>query len=168
MLEQPLPPLASKVVESESAAIGEPGAAKILADAIRVLRVDGSPELALALLDRHPTLLAKSPYNRETLLVRVEALLALKREGELLRLLDGAALADGAASRALLVTRGRLRAVANRCAEAVADFDRVLAEAGRADMQALHGRAACREKLGDAVGARADRERYRREFPSAP
>ena len=170
MLGQPTPtnPASNKIVESGPTAIGDSGAAKILADAIKVLRADGSPESALVLLDRHAKLMAKSPYSHEAFLVRVDALLALKREGDLLRLLDGAALVDGAASRTLLVTRGRLRAAANRCAEAAADFDRILAEAGHADMQALQGRAACREKLGDAVGARADRERYRREFPGAP
>jgi Flp pilus assembly protein TadD len=63
-----------------------------------------------------------------------------------------------------LVTRGKLRAAANRCSEAVADFDRVLAEVGRADPQALLGRATCREKLGDRDGARADRERYRQQL----
>ena len=168
MLEPPVNPASSKVVAREPAALGEPGAAKLLVDAIRALRVDGSPESALALLDRHATLLSKSPYGHEALLVRVDALLALKREGELLRLLDGSALADGAASRTLLVTRGKLRAAANRCADAVSDFDRVLAEAGRADVQALLGRASCREKLGDGAGARADRARYRWDFPSAP
>ena len=34
--------------------------------------------------------------------------------------------------------------------------------------QALFGRAMCRGKLGDSAGARADVERYRREFPTDP
>jgi regulator of sirC expression with transglutaminase-like and TPR domain len=38
----------------------------------------------------------------------------------------------------------------------------------QADKQALFGRALCRKKLGDGAGARADVERYRREFPSDP
>ena len=170
MLEPSMPvkPASSQIVESKPAAIGEPGAAKVLVDAIRALRVDGAPGSALALLDRHAILLATSPYRHEALLIRVDALLALKRERELLRLLDGAALADVAASRTLLVTRGQLRAATNRCQEAVTDFDRVLAEAGRADRQALLGRATCRERLGDVGGARADRERYRQEASGAP
>ena len=166
MLEPPasVQPVSSIASGGTVAATDDPSAAKVLADALRVLRVEGAPESALAMLDRNARLLSRSPYGREILLVRVEALLALRRDRELLHLLDGTALADGAASRALLVTRGKLRAAANRCAEAVADFDRVLAEAGRADTQALLGRAACREKLGDRDGARADRERYRQQL----
>ena len=81
-------------------------------------------------------------------------------------MLDGIALTDVAASRALLVTRGKLRAAASRCAEASVDFGHVLGEAG--DKQALFGRAVCRQKLGDEAGAHADLERYRREFPGDP
>jgi hypothetical protein len=167
MLEQLAPPPSSAVVAGGSTAVGEPGATRILADAIRILRVDGSPEAALALLDRHASLLAKSSYEREGLLVRVEALLALKRERELLRLLDESTLTDGTSWGALLVVRARLRAAANRCVEAVADFDRVLAAPGHLAAQALLGRASCRDKLGDAAGARADRQRARRESPGA-
>jgi hypothetical protein len=134
-------------------------ASGLLADAIRLLRADGRPQAALALLDRHAPRLGQSPYAHEALLVRVEALLALKRDAELLQLLDGMPLADVAASRTLLTIRGRLRASAKRCAEAVADFDRVLVEAGNKDKQALLGRALCREATGDHAGAKADRER---------
>lgn len=143
--------------------LDETEVSKLLAEAIRLVRADGQPQAALALLDRQATRVNQSPYRHEALLIRVEALLALKRDVELLRLLDGTPLADVAASRTLLATRGRLRAAAQRCAEAVADFDRVLAEPGRKDRQALLGRALCRETLGDAEGAKADRERYRQE-----
>jgi hypothetical protein len=148
--------------------VEEAEVSKLLAEAIRLVRADAQPQPALALLDRQATRLNQSPYRHEALLIRVEALLALKREAELLRLLDGTPLADVAASRTLLVTRGRLRAAAKRCAEAVADFDRALAEPGRKDRQALLGRALCREALGDAEGAKADRERYRQETSPAP
>lgn len=141
----------------------EAEASQSLAEAIRLVRADGQPQSALALLDRQATRLHQSPYRHEALLIRVEAMLALKREADLLRLLDGTPLADVAASRTLLVTRGRLRSAAHRCAEAVADFDRALAEPGRKDKQALLGRALCRETLGDAEGAKADREHYRSE-----
>jgi tetratricopeptide (TPR) repeat protein len=143
-------------------------ASTLLAEAIRLLRTDHQPQAALSALDRHATRLDRSPYRHEALLIRVEALLALKRDGELLRLLDGMPLANVAASRTLLVTRGRLRAAAKRCAEAVGDFDHVLAEAGQKDTQALRGRALCREAMGDLAGAKADRERYRQESSASP
>ena len=88
------------------------GSAKVLSEAIQALRVEHSPGTALFLLDRHATQLGKSVFAHEALLLRVEAMLALGRKGEVLRLLDGAALTDVAASRSLLVTRGELRAAA--------------------------------------------------------
>jgi hypothetical protein len=65
----------------------------------------------------------------------------------------------------LLLTRGQLRATANRCSEAIGDFDLTLARALRPSKPALLGRAHCKQKLGDPTGAQADLDRYRREFP---
>jgi len=161
-------PVPSKPAQEPAKPVDEAETSRLLADAIRLVRADGQPQSALALLDRQATRLNQSPYRHEALLIRVEALLALKRDADLLRLLDGMPLADVAASRTLLTTRGRLRAAAQRCAEAVADFDRALAEPGRKDKQALLGRALCREALGDREGAKTDRERYRQEFETPP
>lgn len=166
MLAPPRSPSSAPVQDFPKPA-ADADASRLLADAIRLLRADRQPQAALASLDHHATRLEHSPYRHEALLIRVEALLALKRDGDLLRLLDGMPLANVAASRTLLVTRGRLRAAAKRCAEAVVDFDHVLAEAGHKDAQALLGRALCREAMGDLAGAKADRERYRQES-SAP
>jgi hypothetical protein len=77
-------------------------------------------------------------------------------------------LTDVPAAWTLLVTRGELRAAANRCAEGIGDFDLVLAQAGRPPKRALLGRASCRRRLGDTPGAAADMERYRNEFPRDP
>ena len=73
-----------------------------------------------------------------------------------------------AASHSLLVTRGKLRAAAHRCADGIGDFNLVLAESRKPERDALFGRAFCRKQLGDSTGARADIERYRREFPLDP
>jgi hypothetical protein len=167
MLDPPRP-LPAKPAQESAQPADETEASRLLANAIRLMRAEGQPQVALALLDRQATRLNESPYRHEAVLIRVEVLLALKRDADLLRLLDGMPLADVAASRTLLVTRGRLRAAAKRCAEALADFDRALAEPGRKDKQALLGRALCREALGDAEGARADRERYRQETSLTP
>jgi hypothetical protein len=144
------------------------GAAKSLSEIVRVLRVDHDAKAALALLDRHAAEMTRNALGHEALILRVEALLELGREPEVLRLLDGTALVDVAASHSLLVTRGRLRAAAQRCADGVGDFSLVLAESRQPDRQALFGRALCRKQLGDSAGARADLERYRREFPTDP
>jgi hypothetical protein len=157
-----------KAAGSSAEGGGTQGTAKFLSEAIHALRVEHSPGTALFSLDRHATQLGKSAFAHEALLLRVEAMLALHREGEVLQILDGAALTDVAASRSLLVTRGELRAKANRCGDGLGDFDLVLAKSKQPDRQALFGRALCRKKLGDTVGAWADVERYRREFSTDP
>ena len=144
---------------------GRPGAGKYLTEAIHALRAERAPALALRLLDSHDGELAKGGFGHEALILRVEALLALGRRAEVLRLLDGTSLTDVTASRSLLVTRGELRAAANRCAQGIGDFDLVLARSRQTDRQALIGRALCHKQLGDAAGMRADIERLRREFP---
>jgi outer membrane PBP1 activator LpoA protein len=123
----------------------EGSSAKPLADAIRALRTEHDPGRALALLDEHRAELARGSFGHEALLVRVEALLALHREGEVLMLLDATALAEVAASRSLRLTRAELRAAAGRCVEALEDFELVLART--TDERAVRGRDACRKRL---------------------
>jgi Flp pilus assembly protein TadD len=118
------------------------------------------------LLDLHAAELTQSVFVHEAMVLRVEALLDLKRSDAALALLDGKSLLDVAASRTLLLTRAKLRATAGRCAESLADFDLVLARAQRSDEQARYGRAVCRSRTGDKLGARADFVLYRREFPN--
>ena len=68
----------------------------------------------------------------------------------------------------LAVLRAELRAEAQRCPEALADFDRCAAAAGcrpEAQERALYGRASCRGKLGQGAAAREDLERYLARFP---
>jgi hypothetical protein len=154
----------------ELARIGKSGgaAAKHLGEAIKLLRVARDPKSALTMLDRHASELRENSLGHEALILRVEALLVLERQDEVLRILDSAALADVAASHSLLVTRGKLRAAAHRCGEGIGDFELVLAESRQPERDALMGRAICRQRLGDVAGARADLERYRREFPADP
>jgi hypothetical protein len=144
------------------------GAGTYLAETTRLLRTEHAPAAALRTLDQHRAELAQAGFDHEALILRVEALLALNRRAEVLRFLDGAALADVAASRALLVTRGQLRAAAHRCADAMGDFELVLARSRQVDRQALEGRAICRKNLGDLDGSRADGQRLRNLFPNQP
>jgi hypothetical protein len=155
-------------VEGPSPAGAAPGATAFLTEAIRLLRAERAPKAALRFLDDHKRELDHGGFGHESLILRVEALLALGRPAEVLRLLDGAALTDVAAAQALLVTRGELRATAGRCGEGIGDFALVLARSRPTDRRALVGRALCRQQLGDAAGARADVERLRKEFPNQP
>lgn len=127
------------------------GGAKPLADAIRALRREHAPAHALALLEAHQADLSRGNLNHEALLVRVEALLALHREPEALRLLDSTPLADVPGWRSLSLSRAELRAAAGRCAAALEDFDLVLAEAP--DERAARGRDSCRKRLAEQAKA---------------
>jgi hypothetical protein len=137
-----------------------------LAQALHSLRAKHAPSAALALLDLHAAELRESAFVHEAMLLRVEALLSLKRSGEALDLLEGKALANVAASRTLLLTRAELRAAAGRCADGLTDFNLLLARAQQPDEPALYGRAVCRSRTGDKPGAQADFELYQRQFPS--
>jgi hypothetical protein len=123
-------------------------AAKHLAAAIRQLRIQHAPRTALATLAQHETALDELGLAHEVLLIRVEALLLLHRDKEVLHLLDRASLTDVAAQRSLLLARAELRAAAGRCAEALGDFELVLAQSDPPDPRALRGRAACSDKVG--------------------
>jgi hypothetical protein len=121
--------------------------ARLLSEAIRTLRAGHAADRALAFLDAHDAELLRGGFGHEALLVRVEALLALQRSAEALGLLDATSLGNVAASKSLRLTRAGLRAAAGRCAEAIADYESVLAAAGRPDERALRGRDACRREL---------------------
>jgi hypothetical protein len=150
--ERPMLLPARRAPPERPASVGpDQGAARHLAEAIRQLRVQRAPKTALGTLARHEAELAQHGLVHEVLLVRVEALLLLDRKAEVLRLLDRAYLADVAAQKSLLLTRGELRAAAGRCAEALGDFDRVLAKSNPPDPRALRGRAACAGKQGAKV-----------------
>jgi hypothetical protein len=157
----PIPPAAA-------APSSPPQTAGILKEIVRALRVEHAPSRALALLDKHASELAGQAFAEESLLLRVEAMMGLGERAAVLRLLDRTSMTELGVSRALLITRGELRAAANRCAEATGDFDLVLAESRRPPKPALLGRARCKEKLGDPAGAQADFDRYRREFHENP
>jgi hypothetical protein len=164
----PAPPAAAPEPAPPAPALSasvRPPAARHLKDVVRALRIERAPRTALDLLDRHAQELAGNAFAEEALLLRVEAMLALNRQPEVLRLLDGTSLANAATSSMLLVTRGQLRANARRCAEAVADFDLALARAIRPSKQALLGRAQCKKELGDPKGAQLDLDRLHHEYP---
>jgi len=142
--------------------------AAILHDIVRALRVEHSPRHALGLLDQHASELAGDAFSEESLLLRVEAMLALGQRDAVLRLLDHTALTDLGVSNSLLITRGELRAAVHRCAEGIGDFELMLTGSRKPPKQALLGHARCKQQLGDLAGAQADFERYRRAFGEEP
>lgn len=165
----PVPPAGPTVAPSQPQPVASrapQNGTRWLADSLHSLRVNHAPGAALALLDLHAAELTQSAFVHEAMVLRIEALLDLKRSDEALALLDGQALSEVAASRTLLLTRAQLRAAAGRCADSLPDFDLVLARAHQPDEQALYGRAVCRSRIGDKLGAQADFALYRRQFPN--
>jgi hypothetical protein len=160
---EPAPPAAPPADASEP---------RLLADALARLRADGDAAGALALLAQHRARFPHGALASEARMAEVEALLALGRRTDALRVLDGLRVSALPAGAELAVLRGELRAEAGRCAEATRDFDGCAAGGRgcppRVEERALFGRASCRGRGGDGDGARADLERYLRRFPAGP
>ncbi|HEX4406093.1 MAG TPA: hypothetical protein VH560_14745 [Polyangia bacterium] len=143
--------------------------AAVLGAALQKLRDEGDAAGALALLDAHDAEFAATGLLAdEAGTTRVEALLRLGQRARALALLDARVLPPSGRARALLASRGELRADAGRGAEARADFDALLSDDALDDdviERALFGRAACRARAGDANGARSDLDAYLARFP---
>ncbi len=160
----PAPARASHARVPERHAFAEPAAsvgAALIASAFRDLRSRGDAAAALQSLDDYDGRFPNGVLRSESRVARVEALLTLDRRKEALRLLE-AAEGGGALTRDVRVTRGELLAESNRCADAVRDFDAVLAarDSDPAGGRALYGRAGCRLRSGDSPAARRDLSRY--------
>jgi predicted Zn-dependent protease len=134
----------------------------VLGTAFRELRTRGDAAAAMRALDEYDRRFPAGVLSGEARIARAEAFMAQDRRREALPLLAALADDDGELTRAVRITRGELYAEAGRCAEAVRDFDRVLAGAADdlAGGRALYGRASCRLRAGETAGARTDLETY--------
>jgi hypothetical protein len=161
-------PAAPALAPPAPSAIAEEAA--ILGAALKKLRDEDDAEGALTVLDEHDRRFAASgALLDEASTTRIEALLRLGRRPRALALLDARMLEPVGRARELLASRGELRAEAERCDDAIQDFDALLADDGAADgaaERALYGRAACRSRDGDHAGARADLDAYVARFPT--
>jgi hypothetical protein len=122
---------------------------------------------ALAELDRYDARFPTGVLRGEARAARVDALLTAGRPDEARRVLADAQLGPAGRDRELRLLRAELTAETD-CVTALGDYQLVLAQSGvsgRAGERALWGRAACRSRLGDQAGARADLADYLRRFP---
>ena len=110
---------------------------RLLAAAVRALRAENDPRLALSALDEYQARYPRGRMLVEAQVLRVDALSALKRNPEALRILDGLALAQMPGGIERQLQRGELRAGAGRYREAEADFSGVLARAPVRDLASL-------------------------------
>jgi hypothetical protein len=137
--------------------------------AMRKLRMENNPALALKVLQEHAQEYPRSSLGGERNALEVEALLALHRDRDALARLDTMALDDLPRSGERFVVRGELRAAARRWQEASADFDQALARVtGSPGLyeRALWGRGAARLRCGEREAGLADLERYLDKYPS--
>jgi hypothetical protein len=164
--EMPRPP--------EPAAVPAPGGLgeeRLLAAAVRALRARGDARSALLALNEYRLRYPKGRLKAEAEVLSVDALTALDRPAEALRMLDGLAFERMPGGDDRRLQRAELRAAVGRFQEAEADFSSVLAhdQDRRQDRQlverALWGRAVCRLQQGNRVGARLDAADYVRRFP---
>jgi hypothetical protein len=151
-----------------TAPVGAEAPSRALRQAIEELRQRRDPQAALALLERDRPALAAAGLGPEVDLVRIEALLALGRTDDVLRILEPLSLATSYPPRRdLRVLRGELRASAGHCLEAMADFVAARQAAARdeLDERALYGLGSCLARAGDRARARAVLADYLRLYP---
>jgi hypothetical protein len=122
--------------------------------AVMALRQKRDPIRALSLLDEYDARFSKGVLAPEAARLRIDALLLAGRRHRALDSLNALALSEGARDLELRLIRGELRADANDCARAVADFDGVLSLAGDGSMKrrAEVGRSACLGTGSPAAG----------------
>jgi len=163
---------ASGHVTSQGRADGVTQEAELLRQALAALRRDHDARRALLLLDDYDRRFGQGTLAREADSTRAQALLQLGDNPRAIAILDRLPFGQAGRTGELRVIRGELRSLSGRCRDALLDFDAVLrATAGSAPTEvarALFGRASCRARTGDPVGAEADRQRYLREFPQGP
>ena len=144
--------------------------AALLSDAVRALRRLRDPRLALARLDEHAARFTTTGrFAREALLARIEAHLALAQRNEALAILEPLAINTIPRPRPLYLLRGDLRAADGRCQAALPDFDAAMSAASDDTAErALRGKAICRSRLGDKLGAKSEVRRHLLLFPQHP
>jgi len=142
------------------------GETPLLGEALTRLRQQHDARGALATLDQYRARYPNGTLKREAEGARIDALLLLGRNAEALTELRALTLRPAGRDQELRVIRGELSA-ASDCGRAVVDFDQVLAEQAPAPFveRALHGRAACRLRLGNEAGAIHDLSEYLQRFP---
>jgi hypothetical protein len=165
------PPSPTIVAPPTAAPSGEPTVlsdeSRLLGQAVARLRQQRDASGALAALDLYQRQFPAGMLHHEADVARVDALLMLGRQREALAFLQTLRLQPQGRDQELRVIRGEL-AAATDCSRAIADFDRLLAQTAPLGLteRALHGRAVCRARQGDAVGATQDLGDYLRRFPA--
>jgi hypothetical protein len=140
---------------------------EMLQKALVKLRRDHDARSTLDLLDDYRARFPHGVLSTEASIARVDALLLLGRRDDALSWLARLPLERSGRSIELQLLRAELYAERD-CNQALPDFDAILAPALASSLgeRALYGRAACRLRLGDVVGGRADLHSYLARYPA--
>ena len=140
---------------------------ELLQKALVKLRRDHDARSTLDLLDDYRARFPHGVLSVEASIARVDALLLLGRRDDALAWLARLPLERSGRSIELQLLRAELYAERD-CNQAISDFDAILAPALASSLgeRALYGRAACRLRLGDVVGGRADLHTYLARYPA--
>ena len=133
----------------------------LLERAVVALRQMRDPVKALSLLDDYDAQFADGLLTQEAARLRIDALLLAQQSGSALERLNALSLSEGARDLELRLIRGELRAAANDCSRAIADFDSVLSQSADASLRrrAIAGRTSCRAGAAAASGGPAPKLR---------
>jgi hypothetical protein len=154
--------------EVAPAAAGVVEESRLLARALAELRTAHDPGRALAALDAYDRRFPDGSLAPEAAAARIDALLALGRQGAALARLEALPLVRTPRAAEMRVLRAELRAKRGNLRGALEDFGAVLAGHAAPDAvteRALYGRSSCRARLGDQAGAAADLHEYLRRYP---
>jgi hypothetical protein len=169
---QPLVAAPGPGTHRPGAAAANPGddEAAMVGHAIRLLRVQGNPQSALALLEKGGPALMHGSFGPEVAALRIEGLLALGRTSAALDDLERLSIATLPKATEWLVVRAELRGKAGRWPLAEEDFSAALAARQGAlrpelEQRALWGRIVARLHQGNTAVARSDAQDYLRRFP---
>jgi hypothetical protein len=161
-----IPPMAVSAASTQPAALSEE---RLLAIAVRALRAEKDAGSALWALDEYQAHHQHGRLAVEASILRVDALTALGRRDETLRILDGLDLARVPGGIERQLQRGELRAQVGRWQEARTDYEGVLAQASQRDSgvmeRACWGRVQAWRYLGNRDEVRAGAALYLRRFP---
>ena len=157
--------LSSSADASRAASLGAEGA--LITKALRALREEGNPSMALATLDEYVQTYPQGRLLHEAAVARLEALLLGGHRDRALEALEGGLPALAPLGRSEMVLRGELRAAGGRLEGARDDFYAASSRGGSDDVaaRALLDLARMQQALGDRAGADGNLRRYLLAFP---
>jgi hypothetical protein len=161
-----IPPMAVSAASAQPSPLSEE---RLLAIAVRALRAEKDAGSALWALDEYRAHHQHGRLAVEASILRVDALTALGRRDEALRVLDGLDLSRVPGGIERQLQRGDLRARVGRWQEARTDYEGVLSQASQRDSgvmeRACWGRVQAWQHLGSRDEVRKSAAEYLRRFP---